>query len=90
MLTPEQESVLRGIRKLVDFWQISADELDMGVQAVRLAAPQPSAPKGPKYRHPVTQQTWAGEGMQPDWLKEALTQEGYTVDELRVPPDALA
>ena len=90
MLTPEQESVLRGIRKLVDFWQISADELDMGVQVVRAPAPPPPVSKGPKYRHPVTQQTWAGEGMQPPWLKEALTQEGYTVEELRVPPDAMA
>lgn len=90
MLTPEQEAVVRAIRKLVDFWQIAADELDMGPQAPRAPAPPPPAPKGPKYRHPLTQQTWDGEGMQPPWLKDALTREGYTVDELRVLPDAHA
>ena len=90
MLTPEQEATVRAIRKLVDFWQITADEVDMGPQAPRAPAPPPPAPKGPKYRHPLTLQTWDGEGMQPQWLKEALTREGYTVEELRVSPDALA
>ena len=89
MLTPEQEAAVRAIRKLVDFWQITVDELDMGPQPVRVAAPPP-APRSPKYRHPVTQKTWDGEGMQPEWLKDVLTREGYTVEELRVPPDALA
>ena len=37
----------------------------------------------PKYRHPATGLTWDGEGMQPQWLKDALLREGYTVDELR-------
>ena len=90
MLTPEQEAVVRAIRKLVDFWQIAADELDMGPQPARVAAPPPPAPTGPKYRHPLTQQTWDGQGLQPSWLKDALTREGYTVDELRVLPDAHA
>lgn len=91
MLTPEQEAVVRAIRKLVDFWQITADELDMGPQTLWAPEPPPPpAPKGPKYRHPVTQQTWDGEGAQPQWLKEALTREGYTVEELRISPDALA
>ena len=38
MLTPEQEAAVRAIRKLVDFWQITVDELDMGPQPVRVAA----------------------------------------------------
>lgn len=90
MLTPEQEAVVRAIRKLVDFWQITSDELDMGLQAARAPAPPPPAPKGPKYRHPLTLRTWDGEGLQPEWLKDALTREGYTVEELRVLPDAHA
>ena len=28
---------------------------------------------------------WDGVGSQPDWLKQALIREGYTVDELRGP-----
>ena len=92
MLTPEQVATVRAIRKLVDFWQITAEELDMGPQAPRVpqAPPPPAAPRGPKYRHPFTHQTWDGEGVQPQWLKEALTREGFTVDELRVLPGAVA
>jgi DNA-binding protein H-NS len=81
--TPEQEAALRSIRKLIDFWQIAPEELIME------GAPEPlpvaSKPVTIKYRHPVSQQAWDGQGSQPDWLKLALTKEGYTVDELRVP-----
>lgn len=91
MLNPEQQAVLRSVRKLVDFWQITADELDMGPSAPKVMAPAPApVPTGPKYKHPLTHQTWDGEGVQPQWLKEALTREGYTVDELRVRSDAPA
>ncbi len=38
-----------------------------------------------KYRHPRTGETWDGEGAQPPWLREALTRQGYTVEELRLP-----
>lgn len=80
MRTAEQEAVLRSVRKLVDFWQIEPDELVMDGMSIRQVAPAPSEPK---YRHPLTGETWDGEGAQPQWLKLALTKEGYTVDELR-------
>jgi DNA-binding protein H-NS len=85
MLTAEQEAVLRSIRKLLDFWQISPDELGIeeSETIVRTAAPPPP-PAGPKYQHPRTGDTWNGEGSQPSWIREALTKEGYTVDELRL------
>lgn len=38
---------------------------------------------GPKYCHPVSGDTWDGQGPQPQWLREALTRQGYTVEELR-------
>jgi DNA-binding protein H-NS len=28
----------------------------------------------PKYRHPETGETWTGRGLQPKWLKNALSQ----------------
>jgi DNA-binding protein H-NS len=80
--TPEQEAAIRAIRKLIDFWQISLDELDGVPQPVRAAAP---VLVPPKYRHPTSGEQWDGQGAQPDWLKHALTREGYTVDELRCP-----
>lgn len=86
-LTPEQEALVRSVRKLVDFWQIEAHELapDAGAAPVVKAAPEPAPePSGPKYRHPITGETWDGEGSQPQWLREALIKEGYLVEELRL------
>ena len=82
MKTPEQEAVIRLIRKLLDFWKIVPDELEFEREFV----PQPviKAPLGPKYRHPVSHETWDGHGAQPPWLRQALTRQGYTVEELRV------
>lgn len=83
MKTPEQEAAIRSIRKLIDFWQISLEELVVdGEVPVR----RPPAPEVlPKYRHPISGETWDGQGSQPAWLRQALTREGYTVDELRIP-----
>lgn len=85
MLTAEQEAVLRSIKKLLDFWQISPDELGLEElpPIVRNVEP-PAPPAGPKYRHPHTGETWNGEGSQPPWIREALTKEGFTVEELRL------
>jgi DNA-binding protein H-NS len=82
-MTAEQQAVLRSIRQLVDFWQISAHELASDTPVQR-SVQLPLAPKGPKYRHPITHETWDGEGVQPQWLKDALIKEGYLVDELRL------
>jgi DNA-binding protein H-NS len=84
MMTPEQQAVLRAIRKLADFWQITSDELGgLDSAPARPAQPVVVAPALPKYRHPRTGETWDGEGSQPPWLREALTKQGYTVDELK-------
>jgi DNA-binding protein H-NS len=80
--TPEQEAALRSIRKLIDFWRIEPEELHFDAPAVAVVA-APVVAKGPKYRHPISGETWDGLGVQPPWLREALTKQGYTVDELR-------
>lgn len=83
MRTAEQEAVLRSVRKLVDFWQIEAHELgDIAPPVV--VPPAVAEPARPSYRHPISGETWQGEGSQPEWLKAALTREGYTVQELRL------
>jgi len=85
MMTPEQQAVLRSVRKLVDFWQIQAEELRMDVNPATREVLAPVV-LPPKYKHPRTGETWDGQGTQPQWLREALTKQGYTVDELR--PDS--
>lgn len=80
--TPEQEAALRSIRKLIDFWRISPEELQFEASEMPPELPE-IAVLPPKYRHPVSGDTWDGQGTQPQWLREALTKGGYTVDELR-------
>ncbi len=77
---PEKLAALRTVRKLVEFWDIQPDEL-RGPMPVNLAPPPPPAP--PRYRHPVHGHTWDGQGEHPQWLRDALLKEGYTVDELK-------
>ena len=78
---PEKLAALRTVRKLVEFWNITPQEL---------RGPMPSAPPPPpagalpiRYRHPVSGETWDGQGEHPAWLREALLKQGYTVDELK-------
>jgi DNA-binding protein H-NS len=86
--TPEQEAAIRSIRKLIDFWQIDPEELV--VEGAQLLRPAPVVDAVLKYRHPVSGETWDGQGSQPAWLKDALTRQGYTVDELRIKGDAVS
>lgn len=79
-----RRAALNTARTLVEFWGITPEQIE------RAPAPKKSA-AAPRYRHPVHGQTWDGEGSQPQWLKDALIREGYTVEELRVAahaPDA--
>ena len=78
---PEKLAALRTVRKLVEFWNISPQEL---------RGPLPPAPPSPppgtlpiRYRHPVSGETWDGQGEHPAWLRDALLKQGYTVDELK-------
>ena len=80
--TPEQEAALRSIRKLIEFWRISPEELEFEASIVPSVLPEVVAPS-PKYRHPMSGETWDGQGTQPQWLRDALTRGGYTVEELR-------
>lgn len=84
----EQRAALAKCRQLIDFWGISAQDLHKaGVPRGRRpggsgnSAIKP-APAPVKYRHPSSGLTWSGLGRQPQWLKTALTQEGFRVDEL--------
>jgi DNA-binding protein H-NS len=77
---PEKLAALRTVRKLVEFWQIRPQELRGPPPA---PPPPPAGPAVIRYRHPVSGETWDGQGEHPQWLREALLKEGYTVDELR-------
>ena len=75
----EKIAAIRKIRKLMEFWRIAPSEL----RGRPVAAVRPTATAEIRYRHPVTLEVWDGRGAQPQWLRDALIKEGYTVDELR-------
>ena len=78
---PEKLAALRTVRKLVEFWNISPQEL-----RGPLPPPPPASTPGTlpiRYRHPVSGETWDGQGEHPGWLRDALLKQGYTVDELK-------
>ncbi len=82
-LTPrERDAVIHRIVSLMTFWGITPDEL-AGAPISPIAPPPPAAAQAPKYRHPVSGDTWDGQGEHPDWLRRALLKEGYTVQQLR-------
>src|SRR6185312_8997450 len=78
---PEKLAALRTVRKLVEFWNITEQEL---LDPLPPPPPPPLAGTLPiRYRHPVSGETWDGQGEHPAWLREALLKQGYTVDELK-------
>lgn len=86
----ERAAVIHRIRSLVEYWAITPEELSCPLD--QLPPPLPPAAEAPavKYRHPVTGETWNGVGEHPQWLRNALLKEGYTVEQLRpAPPAAL-
>ena len=78
---PEKLAALRTVRKLVEFWNITPQELRGPMPPAPPLAPAGSLPI--RYRHPVSGETWDGQGEHPAWLRDALLKQGYTVDELK-------
>ena len=65
----------------MEYWGITVADL---VAETPEGAPPPASPPPPvKYRHPVTGDTWDGQGAHPDWLRRALLKEGLRVDDLK-------
>lgn len=89
----ERAAVLARIEALMEYWGITVDDL-MAPTPEPEQVPMATGPLPVKYRHPVTGETWDGQGAHPDWLRRALLQEGMRVDELKpeaaIPPAAEA
>lgn len=84
----ERAAVIHRIRMLVEFWAITPEELEGELPP----SPPPvlDAPPAPvKYRHPHSGETWDGIGPHPQWLRDALLKEGFTVEQLKPAADEL-
>lgn len=83
----ERAVVIARIQSLIEFWGITEAELDADTPVIEIA---PTGPLPIKYQHPLTGETWDGQGPHPDWLRRALLKEGMRVEELRPPGAAPA
>src|SRR2546421_358144 len=63
---PEKLAALRTVRKLVEFWNITPQELHGPLPPA--PPPPPAATLPIRYRHPVSGETWDGQGEHPAWL----------------------
>lgn len=59
---------LAEIRAAMREYQLSVEDLGLTGKPSR----QPKVKGEPKYRDPVTQQTWSGRGKRPQWIHDAL------------------
>ena len=80
----ERAAVIARIEALMEYWGITVADLEG--ETPDLPPPAVAPPRTVKYRHPVTGDTWDGDGSHPDWLRSALLKEGYRLDELRPAP----
>lgn len=73
---------------LMEYWSIAPEELERPLRGPRRAPPTATTTSGVKYRHPETGETWDGDGAHPQWLRDALLKQGYTVAQLRAAAEA--
>jgi len=68
MQQAQRAEALAEIRATMREYQISVEDLGLTGKPVR----EPKVKGAPKYRDPVTQQTWSGRGKRPQWIHDAL------------------
>lgn len=57
---------------------------DLGIVSAKgLASKKAGSKVAPKYRHPETQATWSGRGLQPNWVKSELAK-GRRLEEFAI------
>ena len=83
-LRVERTSVINQIKSLMAEHGITVEDLS-AAKTVRASAKAAGSAEGvrkvaPKYRDPVTNETWSGRGLQPKWLRAAL-EAGRKIEE---------
>jgi DNA-binding protein H-NS len=69
--------------------QVKALMAEHGLTLADIGSRAPAAPRkpagkvAPKYRNPATGDTWSGRGLQPNWLKAALSA-GARLEDFKV------
>ena len=72
----ERAEAIATIRQLMSDFGLSAQDLSAGRSGLRTASNDEGrrAKVPAKYRNPATGESWTGRGLQPKWLKAALSE----------------
>jgi DNA-binding protein H-NS len=72
----ERAEAIATIRQLMSDFGLSAQDLTAGRSGLRAASNDEGkrAKVAAKYRNPATGESWTGRGLQPRWLKAALSE----------------
>ena len=84
----ERAEAIATIRQLMSDFGLSAQDLTAGRGGLRAAGGEEGqrAKVPAKYRNPATGESWTGRGLQPKWLKAALSEGGQLSDFLITQP----
>lgn len=77
----KRRNVMHQICELMADWGISSNELKHYRRGARI-----TKPTVPKYRDPVSGQTWSGRGREPAWIV-GKDREAFRIDPAELPDD---
>lgn len=82
------EAIAR-IKSLMAEHGLTVPDLFVG-EKIKRDKPHPSAGRRvpPKYRDPLTGATWTGRGQQPRWIKDAIANDGKTLESFTIAQQA--
>ncbi|GAB2750678.1 H-NS histone family protein [Melaminivora jejuensis] len=73
------QSAVRQVREIIETYDLTeADVFGRGA-ARGIAEPSEKRPVAPKYRDPVTGQTWTGRGKPPRWIAGVENRDEYLI-----------
>ncbi len=76
----ERSSAISRIRTLMSEHGLSTADVSGRAASTRSGAARSSSKVAPKYRNAATGDTWSGRGLQPKWLRAALSSGGNLDD----------
>lgn len=81
----ERNAAIAKIKALMGEHGLTVHDLAGGAQAKRERShPSAGTRIAPKYRDPLSGATWTGRGQQPRWMRDAINNDGKTLESFKI------
>ena len=81
----DRVAAIAKIKALMAEHGLTAHDLAGGAQAKRERShPSAGTRIAPKYRDPLSGSTWTGRGQQPRWMRDAINNDGKTLESFKI------